>query len=138
MGQAVNTGCNAYALFPRLYRLVERLHDKSPVEPYDVMALKRKLSRSQYAKLQLTQYDAKLLRRSVKEWHAITCPKKSCVPRRCPFREPTDWVEFRGFPDLFSVIQSIDPSKPIRFFPSAGGIDALQATWARREGHYNP
>jgi len=51
---------------------------------------------------------------------------------------PEDWIEYHGFPCLYDLIESLDQSEPIDRIPQAKSLDAFNAKWARRPGHYNP
>ena len=72
-------------------------------------------------------------------WDAATCPSDVCVPGNCPFRRATDpWIQFHGFANLYDLIMKLEQRKPIDRIPANEGVDAFDARWARRPGHYNP
>src|ERR1700722_11991272 len=78
------------------------------------------------------------LKELLDNWDSIECPDARCRPEACPYARPIDWVEHHRYPTLFDLIEALDQSRPINTIPKAAGLDALDATWARRPGHYNP
>ena len=136
-GITVDSRCNASQLLHRLHRLLKRWHDKCPAEPYNEVS-KRGVTKAQREKWFLTVYDQKLLKRTIRDWRGIECSRSACIVGRCPYLGSDDWVEFRGFSSIYAVIDSVDISKPLRFFPTTDGFDVFNVPWARRPGHYNP
>lgn len=72
-------------------------------------------------------------------WKREDCGE-ACVPGRCPFRRRTaPWMEHHGYVNLYELVDRLaDLVGPIDSIPHRDGLDAFDATWARRPGHYNP
>lgn len=70
----------------------------------------------------------------------IECPEgMQCVASTCSFGRPVEWVTFRGFTNLGELIDElIDSLESESACGDKISIDALDAWWARRPGHYNP
>lgn len=72
-------------------------------------------------------------------WDSIECPETGCIPEKCPYALPIDWVEYRGYVNLHDLIEHLDQTKEINAIPvRKKTVDPLKAKWARRKGHYNP
>jgi hypothetical protein len=71
-------------------------------------------------------------------WNELTCA--GCGSGSCPFRRRTaPWIEHEGYVNLYEVVVRLaDIQGPIDRVPPRDGLDAFDATWARRPGHYNP
>jgi hypothetical protein len=85
---------------------------------------------------QLSPEEQKHLRQMMKEWREIECEGE--CPRRgsCPFSWPEDWISFYGYVHLEELIEHI--KLPLKGIPLKPGLDALDATWARRPGDFRP
>jgi len=72
----------------------------------------------------------------VQLWQSIECPGGVCM-MPCPYARPNVyWIESLGYADLCDLIYHLDPTEKIRKIPPAPRLDALDAKWARRPGHY--
>ena len=108
--------CKKIDFFVEIYGLLELIRDK------------KKLSQSQ-------NQDLKEL---VGSWKKTHCPKSGCIPGKCPYGYPYEWVEKLGYKNLHQLIKHLDQTKDIDFIPRKRSIDPLKAKWARRKGHFNP
>ncbi len=80
------------------------------------------------------------LREAISQWQNTLCPEdgKYCRPGNCSFRDPVQWAEFFGYPDLYSLVDRLDPRMKIKGIPRLYAMDPLDVPGARRPGHYNP
>ena|SRR5690348_13933537 len=80
------------------------------------------------------------LRELLKLWNSTECPNdaRDCVPGRCPYANPLDWVTYKKHEDLFSLLNNLEVTGMTITIKKRKSLDAMNATWARRPGHYNP
>jgi len=88
-----------------------------------------------------TELDAdqdKRLRELIVEWDSILC-EQGCDAKFCSFLRPYDWVTYLGYRHLYEVIGPLprDDETALAVKPRKS-FDALRASWAKRDGHYNP
>lgn len=66
------------------------------------------------------------------EYDNAECPEGNpCTAQTCRYSYPYDWLEFHGFTNMHDFIDKIRKRK----LPKS--LEALNARWARRPGHYN-
>lgn len=83
----------------------------------------------------------KSLRRLLDRYWDSSCPAgKPCRANNCQFaRIGVPWIEYHGYVALYDLLDHFNyvDVKPLRL-KHRPSIDALDASWARRPGHFNP
>lgn len=111
--------CEAEKLFPNIEKLMKKLSDGK----------------------RLGKNDDKKLRELLGKYWDIECPFEGqcCLPNRCSYANPETWIEYHGYTSMADMLwyfkyEEMDELK----LKDKKSIDALDAHWGRRRGHYNP
>ena len=112
--------CEAEAIFDSVHDILKRGWERTPTHYSDE--------------------EIKNLIVAVKRWHTIECPNngRNCVPGRCRFADPLDWLEYNGYKNLLELMNDLEIVDGGLRLKERSKIDPLDAPWARRPGHYNP
>lgn len=114
-----NTSCEESSLFEGLCFYLQKLSDGES----------------------LSFSEDKALRKLLDLYWNSSCPEgKSCRSNTCEFaRGGISWIEYLGYVALYDLLDHFDyvDVKPLRL-KRRPSLDALDATWARRTGHFNP
>ena len=110
--------CEAELLFDSIERLLKKYIHEENIDKDEIKEL------------------ANLLERYME----IECPKgMQCVASACSFGRAVEWVTFHGYTNLGELIDKLIHSiKSGSAFGDKKSIDAIDAWWAKRPGHYNP
>lgn len=111
--------CKAEQLFPRFEKLLKKLSDG----------------------VKLTARENTSLLKLLHKYWGIECPLggKDCLPNRCSFANPIDWIEYHGYTSMTELLNhfEFEDVSPL-MFKDKKSSDALDVHRLRRCGHYNP
>ena len=119
MGDIVSTSCEEYGLFEGLSKYLEMLSDGESLSHAEDRALRSLLD---------TYWDS-------------SCPEgKQCQSNNCLFaRRGISWIEHHGYVAMYDLLDHFNyEGVPVLKLKNRKSIDALDAGWARRSGHFNP
>lgn len=86
----------------------------------------------------LPEAQQQVLIAALNEWSDVECPVESCEAAVCPYSKTADWIGYLGYTSLANLLEHYDHTNGIVPIKERCSVDPLDATWARRPGHYNP
>ena len=100
----------------------------------EMNALLRQLSE----RTELDTDQDKRLNELIVEWDSVLC-EQDCDAKFCSFMRPYDWVTYLGYQNLYEIIDRLprDGETALIIKPRKS-FDVFRASWAKRDGHYNP
>lgn len=95
------------------------------------------LMRELYENRRLAKGNTARLREALDQYWDTECEFDCCMPY-CKFKRPSDWIEYMGYTSLYDLLDQFEYRPRISPIKQRHSVDPLNATWARRRGHYNP